>query len=300
MGRELAETEPVVARTLAEADDALGFSLTRILWEGPEDRLAHTPITQPAVLALSVALWRLFQTRFPSVSPVVGAGHSLGEYAALVAAEVLSFPEAIRVVHARGEAMQEAVPVGEGSMAALFGLDPERVHALCDEVTRDLRDGRVLEVASLNCPGQAVVAGHVAAVEEAVRRAKALGGPEPRFLQVSAPFHTSLLEPARVRMDAVLSGVSFHRPRFPILQNVDAELHTDPEQVRANLVSQVVRPVLWEATMRRLLAMDIALYLELGPGRTLASLLKRVHRKAEILCLERTSVWETLGSLSWT
>lgn len=300
MGQDLARAEPLVAATLAEADQALGFPLSQVVRDGPEDRLAETPITQPAVLALSVAMWRLLQARLPHLEPAVAAGHSLGEYAALVAAGALEFQDALKVVHARGRAMQEAVPVGVGAMAAILGSSPSAIRALCEDVVRDVGQPRVLEIAGFNCPGQVVVAGHRDVVEEAVRRAAALGGPEPRFLHVSAPFHTSLLEPARIRMDQVLAGIPIQRPRFPVLQNVDALPHMDPEEIRANLVSQVVRPVLWEATAIRLVEMGVDAYVELGPGRTLASLLKRVHRKALVLCMDRTDAWSQILEQPWT
>lgn len=304
MGRDLALQEPVVADTIREADEALGFPLSHIMWEGPEDRLAETTHTQPAILTLSVAMWRLLQLRLPGLVPMTGAGHSLGEYGALVAAGCLSFSDAVRLVHFRGRAMQEAVPAGVGAMAAVLGLDLSQVEEACGQV-RDEPPIRelVLEIAGINCPGQVVVAGHRQAVERAVEVVTTRGALEARILNVSAPFHTSLLHPARLRMEEMLEHVPLSHARFPVVQNADALPHQDPEEIRANLVAQVVRPVLWEATMRRFMADGVTHYVEVGPGRTLAGMARRIQRRLDVWSLDRPESWDLLHqrwSASWT
>lgn len=232
MGRALAEADAAARQTLAEADEALGRPLTRLLFEGPEDELRITWNTQPAILAVSVACLRALAGRGVG-APAAAAGHSLGEYSALVAAGALGFADALRAVERRGRFMQEAVPLGVGAMAAVLGLEADQVAALCREVSRP---GAVVEVANDNSPGQIVVSGHAAAVEEAGRRAKEAGAKRAVPLPVSAPFHCSLMAPAGERLAEVLAAVSFADPRFPVVANVDARVYRTAGEIAGRLV----------------------------------------------------------------
>ncbi|MFZ5476219.1 MAG: ACP S-malonyltransferase [Myxococcota bacterium] len=247
--------------TFEEADDALGFALSWVIREGPEGRLAETEITQPAILATSIAALRAR----PVDDVVAAAGHSLGEYGALVAAGALAFADAVRLVRLRGRAMQQAVPLGVGAMAAIVGPSPEEVQALCDACA----EGEVVEIAALNCPGQTVVAGHVGAVERVLARSQG------RRLPVSAPFHCSLLAPAAERLREALADVRLGPCRFPVVHDVDARPSDD---IRARLVEQVVKPVRWVECVATLKALGATSAVELAPGRTLAGLCKRIDR----------------------
>jgi [acyl-carrier-protein] S-malonyltransferase len=269
MGSALALSSPAAARVWTEADDALGFALSRLCREGPEDELVLTANTQPAVLTASVAAAAVLAEH--GVTPDLAAGHSLGEYSALVIAGALEFRDAVRLVRKRGELMQDAVPVGTGAMAALMGVDL----AVAEEVCADAAQGEVVQVANINAPGQIVIAGHRAAVERAVKAAAARGGRRSIMLPVSAPFHSALMKPAADRLASELESVRVSGPRFGVVRNVDAGLTTSAEEVKPFLVQQVASPVRWTDCVSRLAREGATLFLEVGPGRVLSGLLKR-------------------------
>jgi [acyl-carrier-protein] S-malonyltransferase len=270
MGRGFHDASPAARAIFEEAGDALGLDVARLCFDGPEDALQLTANTQPAVLTASVAAAAALRER--GVVPSIVAGHSLGEYSALVTAGALHFRDAVRVVRHRGEFMQEAVAVGAGAMAALLGVDLPVVEAIC----REAADGEVVEVANVNSPAQVVVAGHKAAVERAVALAAGRGGKRSVLLPVSAPFHCRLMASAAERLTGVLSGVPTDAPRVPVVRNVDAGLTTRPEDVVPFLVRQVTAPVRWTDCVRRMAAEGATTFLEVGPGRVLTGLLKRI------------------------
>jgi [acyl-carrier-protein] S-malonyltransferase len=270
MGRGFHDASAAARAVFEEASDALGLDVARLCFEGPEKALQLTANTQPAVLTASVAAAAALRER--GVTPAIVAGHSLGEYSALVAAGALPFRDAVRVVRHRGEFMQEAVPVGTGAMAALLGVDLPVVEAIC----REAADGEVVEVANVNSPAQVVVAGHKAAVERAVALAASRGGRRSVLLPVSAPFHCRLMAPAAERLAAVLAGVAPAAPRMPVVRNVDAGVTTRPEDVVPFLVRQVTAPVRWTDCVRRMATEGATAFLEVGPGRVLTGLLKRI------------------------
>ncbi len=281
MGQALAEAYPVCRATFDEADAALGFALSSVVFGGPADRLALTEITQPAILTTSVAACRLLEQR--GVRPDIVAGHSLGEYSAHVAAGTFSFAEAVRTVHHRGRYMQEAVPVGTGAMAAVLGLDEDAVRAACEEAA----EGEVVSPANLNAPGQVVIAGHAGAVTRAGERARARGAKRVIPLQVSAPFHCALMQPAQTRLAPELRALAVRDPRVPVVANVDAELKRDADAAIAALIRQVSAPVRWEASVRRLAGEGVTTYVEVGPGTVLSGLIRKVAREAAIVNLDQ-------------
>ena len=269
MGRALAEGSRAAAAVWAEADAALGFPLSRLCFDGPASDLALTANTQPAVLTASVAAAAALAER--GVTPGLAAGHSLGEYSALVVAGALRFPDAVRLVRRRGEFMQEAVPVGTGAMAALLGVDLAVAEQACAEAAQ----GEVVGVANINSPGQVVIAGHRAAVERAVAAAAARGGKKSVMLPVSAPFHSALMKPAADRLAAELERVEVSAPRIPVVRNVDGGVTTTADEVKPFLVQQVASPVRWTDCTERLAREGATAFLEVGPGRVLTGLLKR-------------------------
>lgn len=279
MGKALAAAFPVCRRTFEEADEALGEPISRLCFDGPEDRLALTRNTQPAVLAAGVAVDRLLRSR--GHAPVFLAGHSLGEYSAHVAAGTFGLADALRTVRRRGVYMQEAVPVGEGAMAAVLGLPAERVAQACAEAA----GGQVVSAANLNAPGQVAIAGHAAAVERAGARAKALGARRVLPLPVSAPFHCALMRPARERLAPELRALVAADPAVPVVANVDAEpKRTGPDAIEA-LVRQVSAPVRWEAVVRRLAADGVTTFVEAGPGGVLSGLIRKIDRSVRAACV---------------
>jgi [acyl-carrier-protein] S-malonyltransferase len=269
MGAAIAESSKAAAAIWQEADDALGFALSRLCREGPEAELTLTANTQPAVLTASVAAAAVLAER--GVTPQLAAGHSLGEYSALVAAGALAFRDAVRLVRKRGEFMQEAVPVGAGAMAALLGV----ALSVAEEACAEAAGGEVVGVANINAPGQIVIAGHRSAVERAVKAAAARGGRRSVMLPVSAPFHSALMKPAADRLAAALDGVAVARPRFPVVRNVDAGVTKSPDEVRPFLIQQVASPVRWTECVERLAREGADAFVEVGPGRVLSGLLKR-------------------------
>jgi len=271
MGADLARDFPVARRTFEEADEALGLALSRLCFEGPEDALRLTEHAQPAILAASVAAFRVLRET-AGFAPVAVAGHSLGEWSALVAADAVGFADAVRAVRERGRLMQEAVPVGAGAMAAVLGLDADVVAALC----REAAGGEVVAPANENGGGQVVVAGHAAAVDRLVALASARGGRAQR-LAVSAPFHCALMAPAAAGLETFLAGIAFVSPRIPVVTSVEARVVSSAAELPSLLVRQVTAPVRWEATVRALARLGPAVALEVGPGRVLTGLLRRIE-----------------------
>jgi [acyl-carrier-protein] S-malonyltransferase len=297
MGKSLAQGFPICREAFAEADAALGESLSALCFEGPAETLLLTENTQPAILAMSVAVWRLVESR--NVRASFAAGHSLGEYSAHVAAGTLSFADALRTVRRRGRYMQEAVPVGEGAMAAILGLDAEGVARACADTMTEL-GGRIVTPANLNAPGQVVIAGHADAVARAGERAKALGAKRAIALAVSAPFHCALMKPAEDRLAPELRALSASDPRIPVVANVDGEPKRDgPASIDA-LIRQVSSPVLWEQVVKRLVAEGATTFVELGPGAVLAGLIKKIDRSVQVMSVEDepglAAALEQLGS----
>jgi [acyl-carrier-protein] S-malonyltransferase len=294
MGRDLAERFPIAAQTFAEADEALGFPLSRLCFEGPEADLRLTENAQPAILTVSVAAARVLASY--GVEPALAAGHSLGEWSAHVAAGTLSFADAVRAVKARGRAMQLAVPAGQGAMAAVLSLDAEQVAEACREA--EAETGLTVAAANLNSPGQTVISGALAAVEKAAELAKAKGARRAVMLPVSAPFHCSLMEPAREEVARVLGTLALADPRIPVAANVTGGLITTADAARDALVRQVTGAVRWVDCMQSLVAADATLFIEVGTGKVLGGLLRQIDRAQECLNVEdAASLEKTLGEL---
>jgi [acyl-carrier-protein] S-malonyltransferase len=283
MGKSLAERFPICRAAFVEADAALGESLSALCFEGPAEMLLLTENTQPAILAMSIAVWRLVESR--GVRASFAAGHSLGEYSAHVAAGTLSFADALRAVRRRGRYMQEAVPLGEGAMAAILGLDIDGVARACAETMTELR-GRIVTPANLNAPGQVVIAGHADAVARAGERAKALGARRALGLAVSAPFHCALMKPAEDRLAPELRALPASDPRIAVVANVDGEPKRDAHASIEALIRQVSSPVRWEQVVTRLIAEGVTTFVELGPGSVLAGLIKKIDRSVQVMSVE--------------
>jgi [acyl-carrier-protein] S-malonyltransferase len=284
MGKSFYDASPAAKAVFEEANDALGFDLTSLAFNGPEGDLALTANTQPAVLTVSVAAARVCEER--GLTPSFAAGHSLGEYSALVTAGALRFADAVRVVRKRGEFMQEAVPVGTGAMAAIMGVDLAAVEALCKEAAQ----GEVVGVANINSSGQIVVAGHRTAVERTV----ALAGKKSVMLPVSAPFHCALMAPAAERLAGELAAVTATDPKFPVVRNVDAGVTRAATDVKPFLLKQVASPVRWTECVQRLVGEGATAFIEVAPGRVLTGLLRRIvdgargHSADDVVGLEKT------------
>lgn len=280
MGRDF-WTQVHESRQLFEkGSESLGIDLARLCFEGPDELLTLTANAQPAIMTVSMAAFAALQRE--GIRHDFVAGHSLGEYSALVAAGSLTFEDAIRIVRKRGEFMQEAVIPGAGTMAAVLGLDKESVYAVCAEAARF----GVVEIANLNCPGQVVIAGETAAVDRAIELAKERGAKRAVRLQVSAPFHCSLMGPAAKRLAGALRAIPIADPLVPLVNNVDAELLTNKEAIAGSLVRQVTSPVRWEDVVRRLVKEGVTCFLELGPGKVLTGLIKRIAPEATALYAE--------------
>jgi len=280
MGKELYGNFSVAKQIFEEANDTLRFSISTLCFQGPEEELKLTENTQPAILTTSIATFKVFQTE-KGINPQFAAGHSLGEYSALVASGALSFAEAVQTVRLRGKFMQEAVPVGEGAMAAILGMEREDVEKLCEEVAA----GEILSPANFNCPGQIVIAGHSNAVQRAIERVKQ-EGKRATLLPVSAPFHSSLMKPAGARLERALEEITVRDLNVPVVTNVEAEINTSKDRVKPLLVAQVSSPVRWEESMRRMIKEGIEQVLEIGPGKVLSGLMKRIDPKIEIKNIE--------------
>lgn len=287
MGKELAAMYPVAQHTFDEADEALGFKLSQLCFEGPEDQLKLTQNTQPAILTMSIAAARVLAE--VGVSADFAAGHSLGEYSAHVAAGTLEFADAVRTVRNRGRYMQEATPVGTGAMAAILGMELDALKQICDEAIdapSPAGKGAALEVcepANINSPGQIVISGSTGAVKRAADLATSRGAKRAVMLPVSAPFHCALMKPAQDRLEADLRALKFNDPDFPVIANVDVEFKTTGDAAREALVKQVTGAVQWEASMRALIAKGVETFVEVGPGKVLCGLLRQIDRAK--LCL---------------
>jgi [acyl-carrier-protein] S-malonyltransferase len=290
MGKELAELYPVAMETFQEADAALGYKLSQVCWEGPEDKLKLTEITQPAILTMSVAVFRVL--REMGTVPRYAAGHSLGEYSAHVAAGTLQFADAVRTVRNRGKYMQEAVPVGQGAMAAIFGMPLEEVVKVCAEAAHS----QVCQPANINSPDQIVISGSAPAVERAAELAKDRGAKKAVMLPVSAPFHCALMKPAQERLAADLKKVSFSQPEVPVACNVDALLVETAEKSCDALVRQVTGAVRWEECMRLLIARGVETFLEVGPGIVLCGLMRQIDRGKTCLNVEDEASLQKVGN----
>ena len=271
MGKDLADNFSVAREVFEEADQALGFSISKLCFEGPEDELRKTVNTQPAILTVSVAALRVLQQA--RISFDITAGHSLGEYSALVAAGVLDFADAVRLVNKRGQFMQEAVPLGEGAMAAVMGMEREKVVEICAEVEKE---AGAVQAVNFNCPGQIVIAGKTVAVEKAAAALKAAGAKRAIMLPVSAPFHSTLLQPAAEKLALELEKVSFHEPKLPVVANVTGKISTNSNEIKQLLVTQAANPVLWEDCVATVAAYGATVSVEVGPGKVLTGFTKKI------------------------
>ncbi len=303
MGKALAEAFPAARAVFEEADRAAGFPLSRLCFEGPEEELKLTANTQPAILACSVAAYRVLEEK--GVKPDYVAGHSLGEYSALVAAGALSLADAVVTVHRRGEYMQQAVPAGEGAMAAILGLSADKVREVCacaqgaPASGRQAAQGQVVSPANLNSPDQVVISGHAAAVERAMEAAKAAGAKRAIRLPVSAPFHCVLMQPVVAPLKKQLESIRFSDLRVPLVTNVDADLVRTGTAARDALLRQVPAPVRWEESMRKLAALGCDRAVEVGPGKVLAGLWRQIDRRVAVLNVEDpASLEKTLAQLA--
>lgn len=293
MGKDLADKFPVARRTFEEADEALGKKLSQLCFNGPEDQLRLTENTQPAILTVSVAAWRVLEEK--EFKPAFVAGHSLGEYSAHVAAGTISFADAVGTVRNRGKYMQEAVPVGTGAMAAILGMSLDAVGAVCG----DAAQGEVCEPANINSPDQIVISGHAAAVERAVKLAQERGAKRAILLPVSAPFHCSLMKLAQERLAIDLQELKFAPPKIPVVCNVYATPVEDPESSREALIRQVTGSVKWSESMQLLVSRGVQTFVEVGPGKVLCGLMRQIDRSKKCVNVEDdASLQKTMDFLS--
>jgi len=289
MGKELAENYPVARQTFEEADEVLDYKLSQVCFEGPEEKLRLTETTQPAILTVSVASFRVSQEK--GLKPDFVAGHSLGEYSAHVAAGTMSFADAVRTVRSRGRYMQEAVPVGVGAMAAILGMELEKVNRVCE----DAANGEVCEAANVNSPEQIVISGHTGAVERATKLADERGAKKAKLLPVSAPFHCSLMKPAQDRLAGDLNALQLNSPAIPVVCNVDAEVVSSADRARDALIRQVTGSVKWEQSVRRLISKGVQTFVEVGPGKVLWGLMRQIDRTPTSLYVgDESSLHKTL------
>lgn len=283
MMKELYDNYASVREIFKTADEALGFSISQMCFEGPEDQLRLTFNTQPAILTASVAAATVLQEH--GIMAQVGAGHSLGEYSALVLAGSLSFADAVRVVRKRGQFMQEAVPVGEGSMAAVLGMkNSEDIVAICQQVETEC--GKAVQAVNFNCPGQVVIAGAAEAVDIAVEKLKEAGAKRAVLLPVSAPFHSSLMQPAAVRLAAEFDKIIFNNAKIPVVSNVTALVSTESEHIKELLIKQAASPVQWEKTIENMIADGVDCFVEVGPGKVLSGFNKKINKEITSLNVE--------------
>lgn len=290
MGRELAALYPVARHTFQEADEALGFAISKLCFEGPEDDLKMTEITQPAILTTSVAVFRVLQEKGVALQFV--AGHSLGEYSAHVAAGTIDFADAVRVVNKRGRYMQEAVPAGKGAMAAILAMPLADLQNVCDEAAQ----GEVVSAANINSPEQIVISGATAAVQRAADLAKERGAKKAIMLPVSAPFHCALMQPAQDRLAGDLRQMEFDTPEVPVISNIDAQPKTEAEAARNALISQVTGAVQWLGCVRKLIELGANTFVEVGPGRVLTGLMRQIDRSQTAMNVEdEASLQKVMG-----
>ena len=288
MGRDLADNFQIAKATFAEADDALGFPISKLCFEGPEDELRLTENTQPAILTVSVAAWRVLAHE--GISANLAAGHSLGEWSAHVAAGAISFSDAVRAVKARGRAMQQAVPAGQGGMAAILMLDPAKIAEACAEAAAET--GQTVAPANFNSPGQTVISGALAAVQKAADICKAKGARRAVMLPVSAPFHCALMQPAQEEVARVLDGVPLHDPQVPVAANVTGRLVTTAAEAKDALIRQVTGAVRWVDCVQSLVAAGATTFVEVGPGKVLTGLMKQIDSAQKALNVEDSASLE--------
>lgn len=277
MGKELVEKYGVAEDIFARADQALGFGLTNLIFEGPEEELRKTTNTQPAILTASVAALAVLEKE--GLKPAMAAGHSLGEYSALVAAGVIAFEDAVQLVRKRGAFMQEAVPLGEGSMAAIMGMDRNAVVEICEQASA----AGIVQAVNFNCPGQIVIAGSVKAVEKAVEMLKTAGAKRAIILPVSAPFHCTMMKPAAEKLGRELETVKFYDAKIPVVANINAKIMTNKDEIKAALVQQAASPVLWEDCMKTMVQEGVQTFIEAGPGKVLSGFTKKIDKDAVML-----------------
>jgi len=290
MGLDVRDAFPEAKQTFEEADDALGQALSKTIFEGTADELKRTEVTQPAILTTSIAIWRSLGARVPDFGPAYVAGHSLGEWSALVAAGAVDFGDAVRLVRRRGQAMQEAVPEGAGGMCAVMGLEADRVAEICAETAKST--GGVVAPANINSPEQIVISGATEAIEAASTALQEAGAKKVVPLPVSAPFHCALMQPAADALAEAMAQVNFRNPRFPVVGNVRAQPYQTAEEAKALLVQQVTAPVLWVDSVRWMLAQGVESAVEVGPGKVLAGLARRVDRKLTVHVTETVDALE--------
>ena len=293
MGKDFYDNYDIAKKLFDEADEALGYSIKKMCFEGSEEDLKLTANTQPAILVVSVIAGEILKAN--GITPEIAGGHSLGEYSALVAANVIDFKDAVVLVHKRGQYMQEAVPVGEGSMAAIIGLDDDKIVEICEKVSKDVGE---VQAVNFNCPGQTVIAGATKGVDAAVKELNAAGAKKAVVLPVSAPFHSTLMAPAAKKLAAELEKVNFRDAAFPIAANVNGELETKAEIIKQNLVTQADHPVKWIACVNAMKNFGADTFIEAGPGKTLCGFNKRIDRKLVSLNIEDIeSLNKTLDNL---
>ena len=295
MGKDFYDNSEIAQRLFKEADEALGYSIMNMCFEGPEEDLKLTANTQPAILTMSVIAYELLKEK--GIEPEIVGGHSLGEYSALVAAGVLDFKDAVLLVHKRGQYMQEAVPVGEGGMAAIIGVDRDKIIEVCAEVSKG-GDEDVVQAVNLNCPGQTVIAGATAGVEKAVELLKEAGAKKAVILPVSAPFHSTLMKPAAEKLAAELDKVELHDAKVPVVANVNGKLETKADEIKKALVAQAASPVLWEDSVAEMLKFGADTLVEAGPGKTLCGFNRRIDKSIKSLNVEDlASLEKTVAAL---
>jgi [acyl-carrier-protein] S-malonyltransferase len=292
MGKELAELFPVARQVFEEADDALGFKLSELCFAGSDDELKLTANTQPAILATSIAVLRVLEQE-TALKPEFVAGHSLGEYSALVCSGALAFVDAVRTVRARGTFMQEAVPVGTGTMAAMLSIESDVLEDIC----REAAQGEIVSPANFNSPGQIVIAGATGAIVRAIEIAKARGFRKAMLLPVSAPFHCALMKPAADRLAAVLETIETATMKVPVIANADAAANADKDRVKSLLVTQVCSPVLWEQSVNTMSSLGVTRFIEIGPGKVLCGLVKRITKEAELFNIEDAAGVKAAGEI---
>ncbi|WP_270171927.1 ACP S-malonyltransferase [Paenibacillus sp. SYP-B4298] len=293
MGQDFVSRYPAARSIMERADEALGFALSDIIFNGPEAELKQTANTQPALLAVSTAILEVLKER--DLQPVCTAGHSLGEYSALVASGVMSFEDAVRTVRARGQFMEQAVPSGQGAMAAVLGAEREALAALCSEITAS---GTAVELANVNCPGQIVISGTAQGVSEVVSRGKEIGAKRVMPLEVSGPFHSSLMRPAAEQLADVLAKLELRDARIPVIANVTAQQVEEAGEIRRLLEQQVYSPVLWEDSVRTMLSLGVDTFVEIGSGSVLAGLIKKTDRSAAVISVNSVEALDKLSELA--
>ena len=283
---EISDTYPQIRQSFQEASEALGYDLWQVTKEGPEEKLNSTEITQPAILTASIALWRLLQSE-KTVSPAYLAGHSLGEYSALVAAGAIDLAAGVKLVEQRGRLMQSAVEGRATAMAAILGLDDDSVVSVCGEAAQ----GECVEAVNFNCPGQVVIAGDAAAVDRAIEGLKAAGAKRAIKLAVSVPSHCALMKPAADQLAVAFDSIAFNKPSLPVIQNVNASVATELDGLKNNLVEQLYSPVLWTQSLQLMVKEGVTDFVECGPGKVLAGLVKKIDRSLEVTCLSDPASW---------